>query len=1128
MEALTNYEILIDKIEVFIRKYYLNKVLRGTLLVGAVIFCGFVLVLFSEYLGNFNSTVRGILFYGYLLVNTGLFGWLVLPPLLSYLKLGRIISHEEAARIIGEHFNHVEDKLLNTLQLKRLADEHPDQRRLIEASIDQRIISIKPVTFPSAVRIKENVKHVKWVVLPLGVILILAIAAPAMLRENAEKIIKHNQYFAVKSPFQFIVTNEQLTVVQGDDLKLHVKLTGNRFPNDVYVETAKNTFKMDKEGIGRFNYLFPNLQQNLKFRLVGSDFKSQEYEVTVHPKPSLLHFEAHLNYPSYLKRKNEHIGNAGDLTLPAGTTVTWQVHTQNASRLLFNLNGNAEQLTSDNNTFFKTERITRSGSYLLRTMSNIAVNGDSVGYHINVIADQPPTISVNEKQDSVSSKAIYFSGKAQDDYGFSSLIFHYSIKGRDAQKARIFELPVKAELGNNQMGFFYFWNLKELHINPGEQISYYFQVADNNAVTGHQTARTLEHTLNIPSETEISQQLNANVESVKDKMQSAIKLAAQIDKDIKKLNEMLLNKANLSFDDKKQIQDLLDKRQELKKMIEDAQQQNQKNAQNRQENMPQDKDLAEKQNRMERLMKDLMDPKTDEMLKMLQKMMDNKLENPASKELSKMQMDDKALSQQLNRTLELMKLLDVHTKVKENINQLNKLADKQQQLADQTKQSGADTKALQQKQAEIKKDFADVKKSLDDVKEKNDQLENATNFENPKPDLQKIDDQLNKSSSDLAQNKKNEANTEQQQAANKMQQLAQKMQKKLQEEELQDIVINGKDLRNLIKKLVESSFTQENIIANLKQIKEDDPSYPKWAQKQRDIQANMKTAQDSLTALGNRLPDIESTVINETALLNQNIEQAVKFLEERRTWDANKNQVLAMTSMNNLALMLSETLTKMQEAMKQTPKAGGAPSGGGARKRKTILELSALQEKLNANMQAMRDKMRQTAQQQGQAGNKPQNGNQPGGPGDGGPMSEQFAKMARQQAEIRQAIEQLNREENKDGHHQLGDLASLSKHMERTEADLVNKNLTEATLSRQLQIRTRLLEAEKADQQRDQDSKRESKAPQNDIPPGFIKALQAFEQEKSKQTEQLKTTPTTLNDYYKFKVRAYFEQVNKQ
>ncbi len=1126
MEASTNYDILLQKIEIFIRRYYLNKVLRGALFAGASLFFGFLLIVFSEYLGSFNTTLRTMLFYGYLIANSALIGWLVLPPLLSYLKLGKVISHEEAATIIGKHFAHVEDKLLNAMQLKRHADEYPLQRQLIAASIDQKIITIKPVTFPSAVQIRDNIKYVKWVAFPLTAIVVLMIVAPSLLMENTEKILKHDQYFAPKSPFQFVITNKSLAALQGEDLKLQMKLVGDEFPNDIYIETGKNTFKMDKQNTSQFGYLFSNLQQNVKFRLIGDGFTSREYMINVRPKPSLLHFEVQLQYPAYLNKKTEKVLNAGDLSLPVGTVVRWEIHTQNTDLLFFELNGKKEQLASDEDVFVKKVRIMSSGSYTLHTISNKVFKGDSVGYHINVVADQPPTILVEEKQDSLTSKAIYFKGKAQDDHGFSSLIFHYTINGRNGQKSQVFEIPLKTEISGTQSDFFYFWNLKELRIKPGDQVSYYFQVKDNNMVNGHQTARTPERTLDMPTEIEITQQLNANVETVKDKIQDAIKLAAQIDKDIKKLNEMLLNKANLSFDDRKQIQDLLEKRLQLKKMIEQAQQQNQRNKVNRQESRPNDSDMEQKQDRMEKLMNDLLDPKTDDMLKMLEKMMESKPDNALGKELSKMQVDDKALSQQLNRTLELMKQLDVHTKIKENVDHLNKLADQQQQVAEQTKKALGDQKSLQQKQEEIKKEFAGLKKSLNDVNEKNEQLENKTNFENPKNDLQKIEDHLSKSASNLAKNQKNDAASEQLQAAHQMQQLAQKMQTKLQEEELQDIIINGKNLRLLIKKLVESSFDQEHIMVNVKDARTDDPSYPKWAQKQRGIQANMKTMQDSLMALSKRLPDIESRVIKETAQMNQQITQTVKFLEDRRSWDANKSQGLIMTSMNNLALMLSETLTKMQEAMNQQPKkAGGA--GGGGRKRKTILELSTLQAKLNANMQAMREQLRKEGQSQNQSGNKSQSSSQMSGPGQANSLSEQFAKMARQQAQIRQAIDVINRENNKDGRHQLGDLATLSKQMEKTEAELVNKTLTEASLSRQLQIKTRLLEAERAEQEREQDSQREGKAPTTVNPPGLIKALQAFEREKTKQTEQLKTTPATLNDYYKLKVKTYFDLINR-
>ena len=70
-----------------------------------------------------------------------------------------------------------------------------------------------------------------------------------------------------------------------------------------------------------------------------------------------------------------------------------------------------------------------------------------------------------------------------------------------------------------------------------------------------------------------------------------------------------------------------------------------------------------------------------------------------------------------------------------------------------------------------------------------------------------------------------------------------------------------------------------------------------------------------------------------------------------------------------------------------------------------------------------------------------------------------------------------------------------------------------------------MLEAEKAEQEREQDKQRESRAGKN-TPPGYIKALQNYEQFKAKQTEQIQTVPSVINLYYKQKIKRYFDHLN--
>jgi hypothetical protein len=395
------------------------------------------------------------------------------------------------------------------------------------------------------------------------------------------------------------------------------------------------------------------------------------------------------------------------------------------------------------------------------------------------------------------------------------------------------------------------------------------------------------------------------------------------------------------------------------------------------------------------------------------------------------------------------------------------------------------------------------------LKQKNDELDQKANFDDPKTDEQKIDEQIDKSADDLSQNNKPKASQSQQQAGKQMQQLSQKLQQMQQQGEEKDNDVNAQQLRELIKNLVNNSFDQEKTMQALGALSNADPAYVGWAQKQKDIKDNMKNVEDSLYSLSKRVPQIQSTVNKEVAIINSNIDQALTNLGDRKTSEANRNQQYSMTSMNNLALMLAEALEQMQDMMKNAK-----PGGRSSKKQPSLSQLGQMQQKLNENMQKMRDQM----QKQGNPGQK-------GGQGEYGKMSEQLAKMARDQQMIRQALQQINDRENKDGRKGLGNLDNISKEMEQTEKDLVNRKVLDETLKRQQQIQTRLLEAEKADQEREQDQQRESKAGK-DIAPGYIKALQDYQQMKNKQTEQIHTVSPTLNYYYKSKIKVYFDQIN--
>ncbi|RCH54709.1 hypothetical protein DJ568_09455 [Mucilaginibacter hurinus] len=1107
MQPKDDYQLLISKINTFIGKYYLNKLLRGLIFFCAGLFSIYLLVNIAEYLGNFNTLLRSVLFYLFVIFSIALIVRLIIPALLGLLKVGRSLTYDEAAQIIGKHFSHVNDKLLNTLQLKRQVLNQPGKHELIAAGIDQKIKELRPVSFPSAIDLKQNIPYLKWALIPIGIICGIALTAPTVLTESTKRIIRHNEYFAPAAPFKFIILNSPLTAVQGDDIPIEVKLEGNHLPSDVYIETYGSTFKLSKKSVSRFQHEFKNMQQDVTFKLTGNGYASATYIIKVSKKPTLISLDVELTYPAYLNKKSERLQNAGDLTLPAGTLVKWLIHTQNTTRLDFKIAGRNQVLNPEKaDRFSFTTKVFNSTSYKITT-SNSFVNRstDSSAYQVNIISDEPPAIAVEQKHDSISSKALYFNGRIQDDHGFSALTFYCRV-GKPGQQQRLFAKAIKADFTNVQADFFYFWNLKDLRVTPGDRVTYFFEVADNDGVTGPKKTRTPERTLEVPDAKQLDEQLNAGTKAVQEKTESAVKLAAEIERESQKLKRLLLNKNTLSFDEKKQVEQLLQKRLELNELVKNIQEENKKNVYNRQENQQISEEIKEKQKQIADLFNNVLDPETQEMLKKLQTLLEKGEKDQAQDELAKMQMDNKSLKKELDRVLELYKKLAFDQKVEQNISQLNQLAVEQQKLSEQTKQPNADRQDLMQQQQNLSENFKEVKKSLEELQKEDKASGGKMDFNKPEQEEKAVDKQIEESTENLKKNERSKASKAQEQAAKHMQQLASKMQEQQQEGEENENNINAAQLRELLKSLVNSSFTQEKVMQSLRNTSTVDPAYVSLAQQQKDIKDNLKTAEDSLYALSRRIPQIQSTVNKEVTNINDHIVKTLQNMGDRKTPEALNNQQHAMTAMNNLALLLSEALEQLQNMQNK------GKAGKGKKKQPSVSQLSQMQQKLNQNMQKAREQMKLQGNQ-GQGRDGRQN------------MSEQLAKMARQQQQIRQALEQINRDDNKDGRGGLGNLDKISKEMEQTEREIVNRKISEQTIKRQQEIQTRLLEAEKAEQQREQDNKRESNSGK-DIPPGYIKALKDYQQRKTKQTEQIRTVSPAFNLYYKEKIKSYFEQLN--
>ena len=151
--ATQQHEIqhLLLEIDKFVSKYYLNQTIKGLILFIALLFFSYLFFTSLAYFFDLSSWIRLTLFIGFILMNLyTVFRWVIFPMLRKFGVIARI-DHLAAARLIGELFPDVADRLINTLQLIGQSNEASETIDLLAASIAQKTKQLSLFNFSSAI-----------------------------------------------------------------------------------------------------------------------------------------------------------------------------------------------------------------------------------------------------------------------------------------------------------------------------------------------------------------------------------------------------------------------------------------------------------------------------------------------------------------------------------------------------------------------------------------------------------------------------------------------------------------------------------------------------------------------------------------------------------------------------------------------------------------------------------------------------------------------------------------------------------------------------------------------------------------------------------------------------------------
>lgn len=1112
-------QILNDKIRHFLKKYYLNTLYKGIVFFVIILLVTFIAFSLFEYFSYSNTVVRSVLFYSFIALALGTAIGYIIIPILKIAGLGKQLSEEEIASIIGKHFSQIDDKLLNLFELRRQMERGDYiSYDLLSAAIDSKVDSFKAYSFVQAIPVQKTKRIALWMLLPIAIFLLLFSIKKELFTEPTKRIVHYSEVYEKPAPYAFVITNQSLKTFQYEDFTVNIKVDGSEVPDEVYVNYKNRNYKCQKNANSEFSYTFTNLKENTDFQIVTDEVSSTVYEIEVLPKPVMLGFNISLHYPGYLNKPDEVLENVSNLTVPEGTHITWNFITRNSENLILIVDDHEKVISSDKDNYLVDVTARNSFTYSILNKNKYMIGKDTLSDEVTVIKDMYPDIYVQSQQDSTYHDRVYFKGNIKDDYGFTKLQFVYSKLDKDGNVlSSSTVVPIKIQNSVTIQDFYYYFDQSMLNLQPGEQIEYYFQVFDNDGVNGAKSTKSSVQSYRVRSLEEIEEDLQRTEEETKSDFSDLLKESKNLAKEIEKMQQKMMQEKELSWQDKKNLEKLMKDYQKLQDQINELKQKQENHQQVENQYKQMDEDILRKQQELQKRMDEILSDEMKQMLKELEAMMQNMNKNQIQEQMEKMKLSTEDINESLDQQLQLYKQLEVEKKLNEAVQNMRNLADELRKNAQKTENKQISKETLQKNQQELQNQYNELKKDIEVLKKLNNELEDPTKFKDNQALQKDADQNMQQSAQNLERNNRSKSAENQKKAADDIEQMAEQMEQDFNESELENITEDIATLRQILDNLVKISFDQEEILKKAQKTSNYSASVTDLMKKQFEVRQTMNHIEDSLNALARRQTAVKPFIHQELSKIQNNIETAQTEMQNRRLSVAAKNQQFSLTSMNNLALMLMESMKDMQEQQKQSQqkcnKAGNGscnkPGGKGKPKKASAREL---QQQLNRQMEAMKKSMEQQAKQ-GQSGKPQQN------------MSEQFAKMAAQQEAIRKMLQDYQSElKSQNG---VGDksLDKIIEDMQKTEKELVNRQITQQTINRQKDITTRLLQSERADMEREKDKERKSNEARQ-IPNINPPKDWNFDRQQSQQNEMLRSVPANLNYYYKSKANNYFYNID--
>lgn len=572
------------------------------------------------------------------------------------------------------------------------------------------------------------------------------------------------------------VSPGNLTIGKGEELVISVIDPDPRLEHRLF-------FRYDKAwrelAMSDNRYRFAALEYDIEYYMANQVARSDTFRIKCLDEPYVKRWELRYQYPPHtgLAAITDTL-SLGNIEAYRHTLVSLNVSTNivMTSAVIRMADGSKIDMQGNGNSFSTQLRVLQPGTWYLELTDQLGRRNRPEEKTISLIPDAPPEIKIvfpgeDTLLDQRMNLPIIIS--ASDDFGLRDLSLRFHINDSPAQ-----EISIKGVISGKILNLDHLWDLKPYGLFPGDRVTYWAQVWDNSP--DRQKAESARYVARFPSIAEIYQEIERQESQKTSELQRSMEQTRDLQKEFEQKRRELLKQPDTNWQDKKQLEDILQKQEKLADQVENIASDFQELIDQMRNNQALSPETLQKMQKIQELMEEIsneelraaMDKFNEALGKLNQEDLRKAMEN------FKFSMED--FAKRIDQTLQLLESIKKEQAVEKALQISQEIEKTQASLKERSGDPKQDAQNLARDQENLAARYEELKRELDKLSDMLDPAKDkdATHqLQELKQDMQqsKPEQDMRSAAQQLKQNQRQNAQQNQSSALEKMRRFTMKL-----------------------------------------------------------------------------------------------------------------------------------------------------------------------------------------------------------------------------------------------------------------------------------------------------------------------------------------------------------------